>query len=46
MAVRYLTTIMSLHLISIYVCVLVEPGPHAERIYADAKQVCGNKAKL
>jgi hypothetical protein len=40
------TTILSLRLISICACVFLEPRPHAERVYANAKQVCGNKAKL
>jgi hypothetical protein len=36
----------ALRLISIYTCLFLEPGPHIERVYADAKQVCWNKAKL
>ena len=35
-----------LHLISLCGRLLVEPGPHAERVYANAKQVCRNKTKL
>jgi hypothetical protein len=45
-AVRDRTTILSLRLISIYVCLFLEPRPHVERVYADAKQVRWNKAKL
>jgi hypothetical protein len=28
------------------VCLLLEPRPHVERVYADTKQVRRNKAKL
>lgn len=35
-----------LHLISICVCPFLEPRSHAEYVYADAKQVRWNKAKL
>jgi hypothetical protein len=35
-----------LGLISICESLFLEPRPHAERVYADAKQVCWNKAKL
>jgi hypothetical protein len=45
-AVRDRTTILSQRLNSICVYLFLEPRPHAERIYADAKQVCWNKAKL
>ena len=44
--VRDQTTILSLRLISMCVGLFLEPRPHAERVYADAKQVCWNKAKL
>jgi hypothetical protein len=37
---------LPLRLISICVCSFLEPRSHAERVYADAKQVRGNKAKL
>ncbi len=43
---RYDQRFRSLRLISICVCSFLEPRPHAERVYADAKQVRGNKAKL
>jgi hypothetical protein len=43
---RYDQRILLLRLISIRVCSFLEPRPHAARIYADAKQVRGNKAKL
>ena len=39
-------TILLLRLISICVCSFLEPRAHAARVYADAKQVCWNKAKL
>jgi hypothetical protein len=39
-------TVLSLRLISIGVCLFLEPRPHAEPVNADAKQVCGNKTKL
>src|ERR1700730_8922371 len=45
-AVRGRTTILSPRLISICVCLFPEPRPHAERVCADAKEVCWNKAKL
>ena len=45
-AVRDRITILLLRLISISVCLFLEPGAHAECVYADAKQVCRNKAKL
>jgi hypothetical protein len=45
-AVSDRTTILSLRLLSICVCLFLEPRPHAEPVYADTKQVCGNKAKL
>jgi hypothetical protein len=45
-AVRDQIIILSLRLISICVCLFLEPRPHAEPVYADAKQVCGNKTKL
>jgi len=38
--------ILAPRLISICVCLFPEPRPHTERICADAKQVCWNKAKL
>ena len=38
--------ILAPRLISICVCLFPEPRPHAERVCADAKQVCWNKAKL
>jgi hypothetical protein len=44
--VRDRITILLLSLISICVCLFLEPRPHAEPVYADAKQVCWNKAKL
>jgi hypothetical protein len=44
--IRDRTTTLWLRLISIGMCLFLEPGPHAERVYADAKQVCWNKAKL
>jgi hypothetical protein len=44
--VRELNTILSLRLISICVCLLLLPRPHAEGVYADAKQVRWNKAQL
>jgi hypothetical protein len=46
MAVRSRTTILSLRLIAIGVCLFLEPRPHVEGVYADAKQVCWNKAEL
>jgi hypothetical protein len=45
-AVRNRAAILSLRLISIGVRLFLEPRPHAEPVYADAKQVCWNKAKL
>jgi hypothetical protein len=45
-AVRNRAAILSPRLISIGVCLFLEPRPHAEPVYADAKQVCGNEAKL
>jgi hypothetical protein len=45
-AVRERTTILALRLISNCVCLLLEPRPHTEPAYADAKQVCWNKSKL
>jgi hypothetical protein len=36
-AVRDQTTILSLRLNSICVCLFLKPWPHAERVYADAK---------
>jgi hypothetical protein len=45
-AVRDRTTILSLPPILICVCLFLEPRPHAEPVYADAKQVCWNEAKL
>jgi hypothetical protein len=39
-------TTFPLPLISICGCLLLEPRPHAQTVYADAKQVCWNKAKL
>jgi hypothetical protein len=44
--IRDRITILSVRLISICVCLFLEPRPHAERVHADAKQVCWNKAKL
>ena len=44
--VRDRPTILRRRMISIRSCLLLEPRPHADRIYADAKQVCRNKAKL
>jgi hypothetical protein len=38
--------ILAPRLISICVCLFPEPRPHAERVCADAKPVCWNKAKL
>lgn len=43
---RYDQRFLSLRLISICVCSFLETRPHAERVYADAKQVRGNKGKL
>jgi hypothetical protein len=43
---RYDQRFLSLRLISICVRSFLEPRPHAKRVYADAKQVRGNKAEL
>lgn len=43
---RYDQRFLSLRLISIRKCLFLEPRPHAERVYTDAKQVRWNKAKL
>jgi hypothetical protein len=43
---RYDQRFLSLRLISIRVCLFLEPRSHAERVYADAKQGRWNKAKL
>ena len=43
---RYDQRFLSLRLISICVCSFLEPRSHAERVYADAKHVRGNKAEL
>jgi hypothetical protein len=43
---RYDQRFLSLRLISICVGSFLEPRPHAERVYADAKQVRGSNAKL
>jgi hypothetical protein len=37
---------LSLRLIAICLYSFLEPGPHAERVDADAKQIRWNKAKL
>jgi hypothetical protein len=44
--IRDRITLLSLRLISICVCLFLDPRPHAERVYANAKEVCWDKAKL
>jgi hypothetical protein len=44
--IRDRTTILRLSLILICACAFLEPRPHTERVYANAKQVCWDKAKL
>jgi hypothetical protein len=43
---RYDQRFLLLRLSSIRVCLFLEPRPHTERVYADAKQVRWNKAEL
>ena len=43
---RYDQRFLLLRLISLCVCLFLEPRPHVARVYADAKQVRWNKAEL